>query len=107
MAGMARETRRRLSSASRRGPDVRSPQLPWEPCVQSHSRDLLLVHGGGCPHPQRRSVPPAATRLRAPSMKVLVYAHNFAPNIGGAETSVMMLARGVGGAIGWTARSAR
>ena len=28
-------------------------------------------------------------------MKVLVYAHNFAPNIGGAETSVMLLARGL------------
>jgi len=28
-------------------------------------------------------------------MKVLVYAHSFAPNVGGAETAVMLLARGL------------
>src|SRR5439155_5581994 len=95
MAGMARDTRRRLSSASRRGPDVRSPQFPWQHRVQPHGSDLLLVHGGRRSRPQRLPDPAAPDRSRAPFMKVLVYAHNFAPNIGGAETYVMLLARGL------------
>ncbi len=28
-------------------------------------------------------------------MKVLIYSHTFAPNVGGAETYVMLLARGL------------
>ena len=34
-------------------------------------------------------------------MKVLVYAHNFAPNIGGAETYVMLLAAHARGLAGY------
>ena len=34
---------------------------------------------------------------RAGSLKVLIYAHSFAPNVGGIETAVMSLAKGVVG----------